>query len=221
MEGTVDNNPMQTSPYSHIVHGQSMEIIPSFQLDSGVVLKNVPVAYKTWGTLNADGSNCMILCHALSGSADAEDWWCPLFGPGKPFDASVFFIFCGNVLGSPYGSASPCTINPDTGKDYGPLFPMTTVRDDVAIHKRVLDNLGVKSVLFAIGGSMGGMQVLEWAFVHDATHETNALPFKPFVQNIVPIATSGRHSAWCISWGEAQRQSIYSDPNYSINTISL
>jgi homoserine O-acetyltransferase/O-succinyltransferase len=107
--------PDQPSAYSHLVEGQSIATIPSFELDSGVLLKDAPVAYKTWGKLNEDGTNCMVLCHALSGSADAAEWWGPLFGKGKPFDTSLFFIFCGNVLGSPYGSASPCTKDPETG----------------------------------------------------------------------------------------------------------
>ncbi|KAJ3070133.1 homoserine O- acetyltransferase, partial [Podochytrium sp. JEL0797] len=119
------------------------------------------------------------------------------------FDTRAFFIFCGNVLGSPYGSASPVTRDPASGELYGPEFPLTTIRDDVNAHKRVLDALGVKQVQFVIGGSMGGMQTLEWCF------------FGPeYVKNFAAIATSGRHSAWCISWGEAQRQTIYSDPNY-------
>ena len=132
-----------------------------------------------------------------------DNRWGPLLGPGKPFDTSIFFIFCGNVLGSPYGSASPCTVNPETGKKYGPLFPLTSIRDDVNAHYTILKSLGVNQIQFVIGGSMGGMLVLEWA-----------LSQPDFVKHIVPIATSGRHSAWCISWGEAQRQSIYSDPKY-------
>ncbi|CAG8521406.1 9783_t:CDS:2 [Paraglomus brasilianum] len=124
-------------------------------------------------------------------------------GKGLAFDSSKFFIFCANVMGSPYGTASSVTIDPDTGRPYGPEFPQTTIRDDVRLHKKVLDMLGVKQVAICLGGSMGGMQVLEWAF------------FGPdYVCNIVPIATSARHSAWCISWGEAQRQAIYSDPKY-------
>jgi len=142
------------------------------------------------------------------------DRWGPLIGPGKAFDTTKFFIFCGNALGSPYGSASPVTINPDTGEIYGPEFPLVTIRDDVkytlllvflmySIHKLILDDLGVKQIAIAIGGSMGGMNVLEFAF------------FGPnYVRSIVPMATSARHSAWCISWGEAQRQSIYADPKY-------
>jgi homoserine O-acetyltransferase len=89
------------------------------------------VAYKTWGTLNKKRDNVLVLCHALTGSSDAEDWWRPLMGPGKTFDYLKFFIFCANVLGSPYGSASPLTINPKTGKRYGPQFPHTSIRDDV------------------------------------------------------------------------------------------
>ncbi|KAJ3165836.1 homoserine O- acetyltransferase [Geranomyces variabilis] len=187
-----------------LIPGQSVLRHAQVSLELGGSLTDVSVAYKTWGKLNADGTNAMVVCHALSGSADVEDWWGPLLGPGKAFDPEVFFVFCGNVLGSPYGTTSPVSVDPATGRAYGPTFPSTTVRDDVRLHKSVLDSLGVTQVQFAIGGSMGGMQVLEWAF------------FGPeYVRNIVPIATSGRHSAWCISWGESQRQSIYSDPNYA------
>ncbi|KAJ3400882.1 homoserine O- acetyltransferase [Chytriomyces hyalinus] len=191
--------------FGELIPGQSIHVLDKVVLEaSGAVLSNVPVAYKTWGKLNERGDNAMIICHALSGSSDVDDWWGPLLGPRKAFDTDAFFIFCGNVLGSPYGSASPLTTNPDTGKPYGPDFPLTTIRDDVRAHKRVLDALGVKQVQYVIGGSMGGMQTLEWCFFG-----------KEYVKNIAAIATSGRHSAWCISWGEAQRQTIYSDPNYA------
>ncbi|KAJ7495354.1 Alpha/Beta hydrolase protein [Mycena latifolia] len=183
---------------------QSIFVVPSFTLECGTELHDVPVAYKTWGKLNRTRDNVMIICHAFTGNADIEDWWGPLVGRGKAFDVSRFFIFCANVLGSPYGSASPITTNPDTGKPYGPEFPATTIRDDVWIHKRVLDHLGVESVAVAIGGSMGGMAILEWPL---CTPEG-------YIRHVIPIATAARHSAWCISWGEAQRQSIYSDPGY-------
>ncbi|KAI0360073.1 homoserine O-acetyltransferase [Trametes cingulata] len=183
---------------------QSILHVPSFTLESGHILKDVPVAYKTWGQLNAQKDNVMIICHAFTGSSDVEDWWGPLMGRGKAFDPSRYFIFCANVLGSPYGSASPVTTNPETGRPYGPEFPLTTIRDDVRIHKLVLDHLGVHSVAVVIGGSMGGMAVLEWPLCTPTG----------YVRRIIPIATSARHSAWCISWGEAQRQSIYSDPSY-------
>ncbi|KAI0312888.1 Alpha/Beta hydrolase protein [Amylostereum chailletii] len=183
---------------------QSIHHVQTFTLECGVTLRDVPVAYKTWGRLNDAKDNVMVICHAFTGSADVEDWWGPLMGRGKAFDPARFFIFCANVMGSPYGTASPVTTNPDTGKAYGPEFPATTIRDDVRLHKLVLDSLGVQSVAVVIGGSMGGMAVLEWPLCTP----TN------FVRHIIPIATSARHSAWCISWGEAQRQSIYSDPGY-------
>ena|ERR1700722_8559898 len=129
---------------------QSVYTIPSFTLECGTTLRDVPVAYKTWGTLNQARDNVMIICHAFTGSADVQDWyvltghlylnvfeyssnnrWGPLMGRGKAFDTHRFFIFCANVLGSPYGSASPITINPDTRRPYGPEFPPTTIRDDV------------------------------------------------------------------------------------------
>ncbi|KIP08559.1 hypothetical protein PHLGIDRAFT_104203 [Phlebiopsis gigantea 11061_1 CR5-6] len=183
---------------------QDIFTAPSFTLESGRTLRKVPVAYKTWGTLNKTKDNVMIICHAFTGSADVEDWWGPLMGRGKAFDPKRYFIVCLNTMGSPYGSASPITINPDTGRPYGPEFPLTTIRDDVRIHKLVLDYLGVSSVAVVIGGSMGGMAVQEWPLCTPPG----------YVRHIAVIATSPRHSAWCISWGEAQRQSIYSDPGY-------
>lgn len=128
-----------------------------------------------------------------------------MLGRDLAFDPSRYFIFCANVLGSPYGSSSPVTNNPATGSRWGPEFPLATVRDDVRLHKLILDYLGVNSVAVVIGGSMGGMQVLEWACMYAQ---------QGFVRNIIPMATSAHHSAWGISWGEAQRQAIYSDPNY-------
>ncbi|CEG72172.1 Putative Homoserine O-acetyltransferase [Rhizopus microsporus] len=187
-----------------LISDQNITIIPEFTLESGVQLRNIPIAWKSWGKLNEEANNCMVICHALTGSADVEDWWGPLIGPKRAFDPTKFFIICCNVLGSPYGSASPLTINPETGNIYGPEFPLVSIRDDVNLHRLILDDLGVKQVAICIGGSMGGMQVLEWAQLG-----------KEYVRSIVPIATSGRHSAWGISWGEAQRQSIYSDPSYA------
>lgn len=191
------------NPFSKLVNKQRIAIVPEFELESGYLLTRVPVAYKTWGKLNETGDNCMVICHALTGSSDVADWWGPLLGPGRAFDPTKFFIVCLNSLGSPYGSASPVTLNPETGERWGPEFPLCTVRDDVAIHRLILDSLGVKQIAVVIGGSMGGMLTLEWAFYG-----------VDYVKNIIPLATSARHSAWCISWGEAQRQCIYSDPKY-------
>ncbi|EQL34239.1 homoserine O-acetyltransferase [Blastomyces dermatitidis ATCC 26199] len=194
------------NPFSALITDQSIAVIPSFTLESGVTLHNVPVAYTTRGTLSPSGDNALVVCHALSGSADVSDWWGPLLGgPGQAFDITRFFVVCLNSLGSPYGSASAVTYkNGDRNKGiYGPEFPLTTIRDDVKIHRLVLDDLGVGQIAAVVGGSMGGMLVLEYAYFG-----------KDYVRSIVPIATSSRHSAWGISWGEAQRQSIYSDPKY-------
>ncbi|OTB03365.1 hypothetical protein M426DRAFT_12718 [Hypoxylon sp. CI-4A] len=194
------------NPFASLIPDQKIAIIPSFTLESGVTLHNVPLAYTTRGKLSPNGDNAMVICHALTGSADVSDWWGPLLGgPGRAFDTSRFFIICMNSLGSPYGTASPVTAkdgNPDNER-YGPEFPLTTIRDDVNLHKLLLDDLGVRQVAAVVGGSMGGMLVLEWAYFG-----------KDYVRSIVPIATSSRHSAWGISWGEAQRQSIYADPKY-------
>ncbi|TVY86110.1 Homoserine O-acetyltransferase [Lachnellula willkommii] len=194
------------NPFASLIPDQTIAIIPSFTLESGVALHNIPLAYSTRGKLSPNGDNAMVICHALTGSADVSDWWGPLLGgPGRAFDISRFFVICMNSLGSPYGSASPVTCkdgNPESER-YGPEFPLTTIRDDVNLHKLLLDELGIKQVATVIGGSMGGMLVLEWAYFG-----------KDYVRSIVPIATSSRHSAWGISWGEAQRQSIYADPKY-------
>lgn len=197
----IDSEP--ENPFSKLVNKQKIAVVPEFLLESGDVLKDVPVAYKTWGQLNEAADNCMVICHALTGSADVSDWWGPLLGPGRAFDPTKFFIICLNSLGSPYGSASPVTKDPETGKPYGPEFPLCTVRDDVGIHRVVLDSLGVKKVAVVVGGSMGGMLTLEWAILGST-----------YIQNVVALATSARQSAWGISWSEAQRQCIYSDPKY-------
>ncbi|KAI0426119.1 homoserine O-acetyltransferase [Xylaria sp. FL1042] len=194
------------NPFAPLIPDQQIAVIPSFTLESGVTLHNVPLAYTTRGKLSANADNVMVICHALTGSADVSDWWGPLMGgPGRVFDTSRFFVVCMNSLGSPYGTASPVTAkdgDPEKGH-YGPEFPLTTIRDDVNLHKLLLDELGVRQIAAVIGGSMGGMLVLEWAYFG-----------KDYVRCIVPIATSSQHSAWGISWGEAQRQSIYADPKY-------
>ncbi|GAA6055545.1 hypothetical protein JCM3770_006779 [Rhodotorula araucariae] len=192
--------------FARLIPAQSIATVDHFTLESGVTLSNVSVGFRTWGKLNDRKDNVMVICHALTGSSDVEDWWGPLLGQGHAFDPSRYFIFCANVMGSPYGTASPVTANParDDGGWWGPEFPKTTVRDDVRLHKLLLDHLGVSSVAAVIGGSMGGMTVLEWPLTSTPG----------YIRNICPIATSARHSAWGISWGEAQRQSIYSDPDY-------
>lgn len=180
----------------------TIEIIPECTFEDGTVLHDVPVAYHTWGQLNEAGDNVVVVCHSLTSNTDAATWWKGFIGPGCALDTEHYFVICANAIGSPYGTVSPVTINPATGKPYGVDFPRVTIRDTVALHKQLLDRLGVRQIAFAIGGSMGGMQVLEWAFYGD------------FVRALVPIGVGGRHSAWCIGWSEAQRQAIYADPRW-------
>jgi len=130
------------NPFAKLIPDQTFAVIPRVTLESGVVLHNVSVAYKTYGTLAPSGDNAMVICHALTGSADVGDWWGPLLGgPGKAFDISRFFVVCMNSLGSPYGSASPVTAKDGDVSlgPYGPEFPLTTVRDDVKLVKRNLE----------------------------------------------------------------------------------
>jgi homoserine O-acetyltransferase len=117
--------------YSDFVRDQNFASVDNFKFESGVELKHAIIAYKTWGRLNVEGDNCLVICHALSGSSDVTDWWGPLLGHKRPFDTSRYFVFCANVLGLPYGSSSPLSINPTTGKRYGTEFPQITIRDDV------------------------------------------------------------------------------------------
>ncbi|QEU60244.1 Met2 [Kluyveromyces lactis] len=194
----------KTNPFIKIVHGQTIVEVPELELECGITINNFPIAYKTWGYLNEAKDNVLVICHALTGSSDVSDWWGPLLGNGLAFDPSKFFIICLNSMGSPYGSFSPLSIDSSTGERYGPEFPLCTVRDDVNAHRIVLDSLGIRSIACVIGGSMGGMVALEWAAIFGTD----------YVKNLIALATSARHSAWCISWSEAQRQSIYSDPKY-------
>ncbi|CCF58048.1 hypothetical protein KAFR_0D04000 [Kazachstania africana CBS 2517] len=198
------NELARENPFIKLVNNQRIVEVPELILESGLKIRNFPIAYKTWGQLNATGDNVLVICHALTGSSDVSDWWGPLLGNDLAFDPSRFFIICLNSMGSPYGSFSPLSYDEETNEPYGPEFPLCTVRDDVRAHRLVLDSLGVKAIACVIGGSMGGMLALEWSTIYG----------EDYVKNLVALATSARHSAWCISWSEAQRQSIYSDPKY-------
>jgi homoserine O-acetyltransferase len=173
-----------------------------FPLESGAALPALDVAFRTWGRLNAAGDNAVVVCHALTGSADADAWWAPLFGAGRALDPERDFIVCANVLGGCYGSTGPTSEAAD-GRAYGGRFPRITVRDQVHAQRRLLDALGVRGIRLVIGGSMGGLQALEWALL-DAR-----------VQAVASIAASARHSPWCIAWSEAQRQAIVADAKYA------
>lgn len=183
----------------------------SFALESGALLGPVTLAYQTYGRLNADRSNAILVLHALSGGAhaagyrDAEDakpgWWDSAIGPGKAFDTNRFFVICSNVIGSCYGSTGPASIYPATGKPYGLAFPVVTIGDMVRAQERLIDHLGIERLLCVVGGSMGGMQVLEWAAHHPRR-----------IRAAIPLATTARSNAMQIALSEVGRQAIYADP---------
>jgi homoserine O-acetyltransferase len=171
-------------------------------LDLGGALR-VRVAYREWGTLDARGENCVVVCHALTGSADADRWWTGMFGPGRALDPERDYVVCSNILGSCYGTTGPTSVDPETGESWRGRFPPITVRDMVRAQGALVRALGVRRVRLVVGGSLGGMQTLEWA-----------LCFPELVEAIVPIACSARHSAWAIGISEAQRQAILADPRW-------
>jgi len=198
-----------TNPQSEVVHFPASE---GLRLDSGAVLAPFSVAYQTYGTLNADKSNLILVCHALTGDqyvASAHPvtgkpgWWETMVGPGKSIDTNRYFILCPNVIGGCMGSTGPSSPNPETGRAYGPDFPVITLRDMVRAQARLLDHLGVDQALSVIGGSMGGMQVLEWA----AT-------YKDRVFSAIPIACAARHSSQNIAFHEVGRQAVMADPDW-------
>jgi homoserine O-acetyltransferase len=183
-----------------------------FELDCGQSLPGVDVAYQTYGELNADRSNAILVCHALTGDQYLAErhpitgkpgWWDVVVGPGRPIDTDRFFVICTNVLGSCIGSTGPRSIDPATGEPWGTLFPPITIRDMVRAQKRLVDHLGIGRLFAVVGGSMGGMQVLEWAST-----------FPAMVFAAVPIATAPFHSAQNIAFHEVGRQAIFADPEY-------
>ncbi len=182
-----------------------------FELESGATLGPVTLAYQTYGRLNADRSNAVLILHALSGGAHAagyrsvEDakpgWWDTAIGPGKAFDTERFFVICSNIIGSCYGSTGPASINPATEVPYGLSFPVVTLGDMVRAQVRLIDHLGIERLLCAVGGSMGGMQALEWAAHHPER-----------LRAAIPLATTARSNAMQIALSEVGRQAIYADP---------
>jgi len=185
-------------------------------LESGAEIGPVTIAYETYGALNADKNNAILIAHAFSGDShvagryvtdkegDKPGWWDFIIGPGKGLDTDKYFVICPNILGSCMGSTGPSSINPETGEPYGLDFPMMTVADMVTTQKALIDYLQIPSLLAVIGGSVGGMQVLEWC-----------VQFPDMVRSAIPIATTMRHSALAIAFNEIARQSIMADPNWA------
>jgi homoserine O-acetyltransferase/O-succinyltransferase len=182
-----------------------------FVFESGQTLPGFTLRYETYGRLNAARDNTILICHALSGDhhcagintlADRKPgWWNNLVGPGKAVDTNKFFVICSNVLGGCQGSTGPSSINPATGKKYGITFPFVTIRDMVRAQKRLMDHLKLPMLYGAIGGSMGGMQVLQWG-----------IEYPDFVKRMITTATTARESAQGIGFNEVGRQAIMQDP---------
>ncbi len=189
------------------------EGVHPFDLEGGGRLSPVTLAYETFGELSPARDNAVLVCHALTGDSHVagfytpEDpkpgWWDLMVGPGKPIDTHKYFVICSNVLGGCMGSTGPSSENPRTGRPYGLEFPTVTVGDMVRAQKRLVEHLGVSRLLAAVGGSMGGMQVLEWS-----TRYPDALAAA------LPLATTPRHTALNIAFHEVARQSIMADPNW-------
>lgn len=194
------------------VHPQTI-VIPSFRLECGVTLTSVSVAYEMYGEINGSASNVILVEHAFTGDAHAAGigdsdgkpgWWDSMIGPGKAFDTNRYAVICSNVLAGCRGTTGPSSINPDTGEPYAMSFPATTIGDMVRLQAELMDRLGVERLLAVSGGSMGGMQVLEWA-----------VRFPERVCSAIPIASTGRHSAQQIAFNEVGRQAIMSDPDWN------
>ena len=195
------------NPQSDIAH-----FADPLPLDCGEKLATFSIAYQTYGTLNADKSNLVLVCHALTGDQHVGNvhpvtgkpgWWETMVGPGKPIDTNHYFVLCPNVIGGCMGSTGPSSTNPATGRSYGLDFPVITIADMVRAQAKLLDHLGIPVVLCVLGGSMGGMQVLEWA----AT-------YKDRVFSAVPIACAARHSSQNIAFHEVGRQAVMADPDW-------
>ena len=195
--------------YFHFAHPPN-----EMQFECGKKLGPLTLAYETYGELDKDKKNAVLVLHALTGDSHAAGyytpddpkpgWWEVMVGPNKGIDTNKYFVICSNVLGGCMGSTGPSSINPKTGKPYALEFPLVTIGDMVEAQKRLIDYLGIEKLLCAVGGSMGGMQALEWS-----------VRFPDMVRSVIAIATTTQHSAMAIAFNEVARQAIMSDPNWN------
>ncbi|UPK74032.1 homoserine O-acetyltransferase [Nocardioidaceae bacterium SCSIO 66511] len=172
-------------------------------LANGEVLPEVEVAYRTYGELDADSSNAVFICHALTGDAEAADWWAAMVGPGKPVDTNRFFVICPNLLGGCRGTTGPRSVNPVTGKRYDLDFPQLDMSDFVAVHRRLVERLGIDRLHAAVGGSLGGMQILQWL-----------IESPDAIERAVLIGASSRLTAMNIAFSTVARRAIMGDPDF-------
>jgi homoserine O-acetyltransferase len=179
-----------------------------FELESGIKFSGLKIAYETFGVLNSERDNAILICHALSGDShvaghapgDIDGWWESMVGPGKAFDTDKYFIICSNVIGGCKGSSGPNSIDPATGKPYALAFPIISIKDMVNAQRRLIEHMGIKKLLSVCGGSMGGMQALEWV-----------VSYPELVVSCMPIASTYKHSAQQIAFDEVGRQAIMAD----------
>ncbi len=177
--------------------------VDPFVLESGMELRGVRVAYRTWGRLAAPADNAIMVCHPLTASADVEAWWEGLLGAGHALDPQRDYVVCSNLLGSCYGTTGPASLDSDTGRRRGSNFPAVTIGDMVRLQRQLARYLGVRRLALVIGGSLGGMLTLEWA-----------VRYPEMVGAVVSVATAARQPAWAIGMSEAQRQAIAADPRW-------
>lgn len=174
----------------------------SYTTEKGVEIQNPKIAYRSWGNLNTNKDNVVFICHALTGNADADDWFGGLIGKDKTINPDKYFIICPNILGSCYGSTGPTSINPETKKAWQADFPEITIRDIVRFNQKLLDELDISGIELVVGGSLGGMTALEFTIM-DSRIKSSAL-----------FAMGKAHSPWAIGISEAQRMAIYADENW-------
>ncbi|MBI4596341.1 MAG: homoserine O-acetyltransferase [Candidatus Tectomicrobia bacterium] len=196
-----------------IVKTELLHVPGPFMFDNGETISELDIAYEKYGRLSPERDNVILIAHALSGDAHVAGfhssiekkpgWWDNMIGPGKSFDTNRYFVICANVLGGCRGSTGPASINPLTGMPYALDFPLVTIKDMVNAQKILLDHLRVNKLLSVVGGSMGGMQVLQWA-----------ISYPEMVSSIIPIASALRHSAQQIAFNEVGRRAIMADPNW-------
>ena len=174
-----------------------------FPLENGATLRNLEIAYHSWGKLNENGDNVIWICHALTANSNAAEWWPGLIGEGLAFDTNEYFVVCANILGSCYGTTGPVSFDDRLQKPFFHLFPFITIRDMVNAHQVLAEKIGIKKIQLLVGGSMGGYQVLEWTLLQPE-----------LISRLFLLSTSAKESAWGIGIHTAQRKAIELDPTW-------
>src|SRR5690606_3355543 len=178
----------------------------TFKLESGKRIRNLEIAYTTYGEINEKRDNIIWVCHALTANSDVFDWWNGLFGDDNLFNPREHFIICANCMGSAYGTTNPLSTDPSTGQPYYLSFPQFSIRDIVAAHQLLAEHLSIDKISLLIGGSLGGQQAMEWA-----------ISSPDLIEHLVLLATNAQHSPWGIAFNESQRLAISTDRTFYAN----